>query len=231
MMIDTTHCNSAARTTLATSVLAMVLAACSTVDGPSSGRPAPTAQAVPSVAVARSARDPQDDAQARFDGALKLMNDGRYAEAETALQLLGEDFPQYSGPLTNLGILYVKQKKRSAAVDAFRRAIKAKPNNAIALNWLGVLSREQGRYRDAERYYQLAARARSDYAAPHLNLAILYDESLHRPQDAVDEYRAYQKIAGDQDQPMVEVWVHQIEDHLPSPSRSMTASATEQVIQ
>lgn len=155
--------------------------------------------------------DNKGDPQARFASALKLMHDGRNDEAEIALRVLSQDFPQFSGPATNLGILYAKAGKNAAAEVAFAAAIKANPGNAVALNWLGQLSRERGDDTHAEQYYQRAIAAHADYAPAYFNLAILYDAALHRPAAALAQYRAYQKLAGGDDHPMVAVWIHELE--------------------
>lgn len=216
-MIAMTRCSKrqargALRTAIAVMLCALLAACATTGESPESSGPV---RKPVTAAKANTAAD-KGDPQSRFAGALKLMRDGRTTEAETALSLLTDEFPQFSGPPTNLGILYAQQKKRGAAINAFSRAIKAKPDNAVALNWLGVLSRETGKFSDAEQYYLRAVSAKPDYAAPHLNLAILYDVSLRRPQDAISQYRAYQKIAGSDEQPMIDVWIHQLEDQRPA---------------
>ncbi|NGY03415.1 tetratricopeptide repeat protein [Solimonas terrae] len=151
------------------------------------------------------------DPQARFAAALALMHDGRNDEAEIALLVLSQDFPQFSGPSTDLGILYAKAKKNAAAVSAFNAAIKARPDNAVALNWLGQLSRERGDYPHAEQFYRRAIAAQAGYAPAHFNLAILYDAAMHRPDLALVQYQAYEKLAGADAQPMVAVWIHELQ--------------------
>ncbi|HET8882728.1 MAG TPA: tetratricopeptide repeat protein [Solimonas sp.] len=150
------------------------------------------------------------DPQARFAAALQLMADGRRDEAEIALRVLSQDFPQFSGPATNLGILYAKARKNAAATAAFNAAIKARPDNAVAWNWLGQLSRERGDASNAEQCYRRAIAARPDYAPAYFNLAILYDVELHRPDLALAQYQAYEKLAGADAHPMVAVWIREL---------------------
>jgi tetratricopeptide (TPR) repeat protein len=160
------------------------------------------------------------DADRRFSEALKLMKDKQPKEAQAAFQALANDFPQFSGPLTALGILYAQGKQRDQALASFAKAASANPNNAVAWNWLGSLYRENNNFKQSEDAYRKALAARSDYAAAHLNLGILYDVAMHRPQDAIKEYREYQRIAGT-DNLMVSVWIKELE----TSSTQRTASA------
>jgi tetratricopeptide (TPR) repeat protein len=199
-------------------MLVMGLAAC----GGSPQRPAPVhvAAAVEAAPTAIAPSADKGDPDARFKAALQLMRDKKRKEAQDAFAQLAVDFPDYSGPLTDLGILFAQGKHREAAVASLSKAVAANPKNAIALNWLGILYREGGDYARAEQSYRAALAVRPDYAAAHLNLGILYDVCLKRPQDALAEYRQYQRAAGE-DQLMVSVWIKELE----AGSGTMTARA------
>jgi tetratricopeptide (TPR) repeat protein len=189
-------------------LLVLALAACA---GGSPPRPAPV-HAAPAEAVPATPAPSADkgDPDARFKAALALMKDKKHAEAQAAFAQLAVDFPEYSGPLTDLGILFAQAKHREAAFAALSKAVAANPKNAIAQNWLGIVYRESGDYAHAEQAYRGALAARPDYAPAHLNLGILYDVCLKRPQDALEQYRAYQQYAGD-DKLMVAVWIKELE--------------------
>lgn len=157
--------------------------------------------------------DRRAGADERFEAALKLMKDQQPQEAQRAFLELARDYPDLSGALTNLGILYARSRERDEAIAFFAKAIGANPNNAVALNWLGILYRENGDYRSAENAYRRALAARPDYAAAHLNLGILYDVFLQRPHEALAEYRSYQAQAGTQDL-IVSAWIMDIESRV-----------------
>jgi tetratricopeptide (TPR) repeat protein len=189
--------------------LAVALAAC----GGSPQRPAPPVHAhaaaeAPPAAPAASAD--KGDPDARFKAALQLMKDKKRAEAQAAFAQLAVDFPEYSGPLTDLGILFAQARHREAALASLSKAVAANPKNAVAQNWLGIVYRESGDYAQAEQAYRAALAARADYAAAHLNLGILYDVCLKRPQEALEQYREYQRYAGE-DRLMVGVWIKELE--------------------
>ncbi|MGH8444386.1 MAG: tetratricopeptide repeat protein [Solimonas sp.] len=186
--------------------LCLLLGACA------SEGPAPVARkAAPKAATAAKIDDGKGDLQARYVAALQLMQQGRRDEAMIALQVLSSDFPQYSGPWTNLGLLHAQLKQRDKAQAAFAKAVQINPRNAVALDGLGLLYRESGDAARAEQQYLKAIAAQPDYAQAHYNLAILYDLALRRPQEALAQYRLYQKLAGDDANLMVGVWIRELE--------------------
>jgi tetratricopeptide (TPR) repeat protein len=150
------------------------------------------------------------DPDQRFNAALKLMKDHDTKQAQDAFLALSRDFPEYSGPLTDLSILYAQGRQRNLAIAGLSKAVNANSKNAVALNWLGALYREMGDFARSEQSYLLALSARPDYAAAHLNLGILYEVSLRRPQQALEHYRSYLRYAGKEDL-IVSVWIKQLE--------------------
>jgi tetratricopeptide (TPR) repeat protein len=180
----------------------------------SSDKAASTAGAAPPPAAT------QGPASGRYQQALALMRDHKTDEAQSALEALAKEFPNLSGPPTNLGILYARSKQRDKAFDSFNRAIAANPKNATAYDWEGIIYRESGDYAHAEQSYLRAVAAQPDYPNAHLNLAILYDTYLRRPQDAVTQYREYQRLSGGS-KPVVTAWI----DELQPPAATSAAPA------
>lgn len=146
----------------------------------------------------------------RFADALALLKDKKISDAQKAFADLATDYPQFSGPLTNLGIqLSHNPATRDKALAAFTAAVRAKPDNPVAQNWLGMLQRQSGQYAAAEQSYLAALKINPDYGYAHLNLAVLYDVYLKRPQDAVAQYQAYQQHGGQNDLRVV-AWLKEI---------------------
>jgi len=58
-----------------------------------------------------------------------------------------------------------------------------------------------------------------------LNLGILYDAYLKRPQDALAQYREYQNIAGKDSRPVVTAWINELQDGLPQPAGNTSPTA------
>jgi len=176
---------------------------------------------VPTAAPTKPLVDKGDPDQ-RFSAALKLMKDKQAKDAYDAFLQLAKDFPEFSGPLTDLAILQSNSKQRAPAIINFQKALKDNPQNYVAQNWLGSLQRENGDYAAAETAYRAALAIKPDYAAPHLNLGVLYDVYLKRPQDALNEYREYQRIAGP-DRLIVTAWIRDLEDRLPPAAAPVVA--------
>ena len=204
-------------------VLLASLAACAGRSGGGASSTPPPPDNTVSTPSAPSAT-PTGDAAQRFQQSVQLMRDHKTDEAQAALEALVKDFPNYSGPQTNLGILYARAKQRDKAFTAFNRAIAANPKNATAHEWQGILYRESGDYANAERAYQQAIAAQPDFADAHYNLAILYDVYLKRPQDAVAQYREYQRVAGN-NKPIVTAWINELQPPAAPAPASTTAPA------
>jgi tetratricopeptide (TPR) repeat protein len=206
---------------LLVAALAAALAACSAP----APRGAPTRATTPATAAAATDARRSVDADSRFKTALDLMKARQFDAARAAFLELSRDFPEFSGPLTNLGILYAQEKQRDAAVASLSRAVDANPRNAVALNWLGILYRESGAYARAEDAYLRALTARADYAPATLNLAILYDVFLHRRDAALARYRDYQRLTNG-DNLIVAAWIRDLESPAPG-SPIATAGAAQ----
>ena len=208
---------------------ALTLAACAAPGpakrGGSSYPAAASSGTAPASGSSAEAAAAKGDPDRRFQEALALMKAGRIEEAQTAFLALSRDYPQFSGPLTDLGILYAQSRQRELAVESLGRAVALNPNNEVAHNWLGTLYREGGDFARAERAYRAAIAARPDYAQAHLNLAILYDVALHQPEKAMAEYRTYQRLSGD-DSLIVEAWIRELQTRIDA-GRPAEAGATE----
>ena len=154
------------------------------------------------------------DPQARFNDAVQLMKQKKLPDAEAAFVALNADFPQYSGPMTNLGIIYAKSNRRDQAIAALTKATSLNSKNAVAWNWLGMEQRDAGDRSGAEQSYLKALQVNPNYAPAHLNLGILYDTYLGRPGDALVQYKQYQQLAG-KDELRVTAWIAEIESRQP----------------
>ncbi len=189
-------------------LLAVLVTACSSGPAP---RPVATAKAAPAPVVASATKAAsKEGADVRFRAALQLMTERKSTEAQQAFHGLSKDFPELSGPLTDLGILYARGKQRDQAIASFAKAVAANPENAVALNWCGALYREAGNFQRAEQFYLKALAAKPDYAAAALNLGILYEVSMRRPQEALLQYRRYQQLSG-KDDLIVTAWIKDLE--------------------
>jgi tetratricopeptide (TPR) repeat protein len=177
----------------------------------SAKKPPATAAAV-KAAPAKPVAPPRTP-QERYAQALELLKASQWQEAEVVLSAYVKEFPLYSGPHTNLGIVYARTNRKPQAVTEFTRAVSANPKNAVAHTWLGMLAREAGDLKQAELSYRRALAADLQYAPAHLNLAILYDQYMQKPREALAAYRRYRELAGADDL-RAAVWVAELENKL-----------------
>ncbi|MGQ0697313.1 MAG: tetratricopeptide repeat protein [Panacagrimonas sp.] len=183
----------------------------------------PAASKPAAEAPAKPAAD-KGDPEARFAEALELMRHKQSGPAEAAFIALIKDFPEFSGPQTNLGILLAKSNRRDVAIAAFTKAATANGENASAMNWLGILNREAGKFEQARQSYEKALAIRPDYAAAQLNLGLLLDEYMKRPADALPHYQEYLRISGGKDLRVLP-WIAEIESRLPKPAETPAVPA------
>jgi tetratricopeptide (TPR) repeat protein len=202
---------------LAAILAAALLAACTGGPAPQYyGKPVPPQAVEPAPAAGATAATPdKGDPQQRFQAALKLMKDKQIQEAKDAFAGLAQDFPQYAGPLNDLGVLQAQGRQREQAIASFAKAIADNDADAFAYGWLGILYRESGDYPRSEQAYLKAIALKPDVATVHLNLGILYEVYLKQPDRALKQYREYQGIAGTGNL-MVGIWIKQLESKLPS---------------
>jgi tetratricopeptide (TPR) repeat protein len=164
------------------------------------------------------------DPEQRFEAALQLMKDKKVQDAKDAFTSLAQDFPQYAGPLNDLGVLQALSKQHAQAIASFEKATAANAKDDFAWDWLGILYREGGEYIHAEQAYLKAIALKPDNAIAHLNLGILYDAYLSRPQDALAQYRIYQKITGTDGRPIVTAWIDELQEQQTPANAAPTAA-------
>lgn len=185
------------------------LGGCALFHGAAEKPAAATEGASPASTPAAPKPSTKGDPQQRFDAALKLMKTHQDDQAIAAFTALSKDFPKYSGPYTDLGILYARHKQWDLALQALGQATAANPHNAVAYDWMGIAYRNKGDYARAEQAYRSALKAKPDDANAHLDLAVLYDVYLKRPDAALTEYQAY-RDAGHDDL-IVQAWIKSLQ--------------------
>ncbi len=152
-------------------------------------------------------------AQKRFAAAIEGMRAADWLEAEQHLVWLNNEFPDYSGPFLNLGIVYRQQGKLADAEAAFGGAINANRKNLDAYNQLAILLREQGRFAEAEVTYQEALTVWPEHPETHRNLGILYDLYMGRLEQALVHYQQYQSVTAEPNR-TITGWIVDLERRL-----------------
>jgi Flp pilus assembly protein TadD len=153
------------------------------------------------------------EATQQFERALTLLGGGDLGPAEAEFKKLNATYPEYSGPLVNLGVIYLKSGKYAEAEKSLRAAIELSPMNAAAFNQLGIVYRNMGRFKDADTAYRQAISADPNYGLAHLNLGVLCDLYLQQPERALESFEHYLKLVSNTD-PKVNAWVRELRGRL-----------------
>jgi tetratricopeptide (TPR) repeat protein len=207
---------------LALAFAALLLTACASqgekVSGTTSSAPVGPSDPVAGIfssEVAPAAPPPevQPAIAEAFEQAVTLIRGGRYRDAEIVLLGITSEQPELAGPWINLGQVYVALDQPEEARRAFEAAAGANPWNCTAYNELGLLSRVNGDFETAERYYLTCLERVPADGSAHLNLGILYELYLGRLPDALEQYRSYQQLQEEPDR-RVAGWVMDLERRL-----------------
>jgi len=161
--------------------------------------PSPAAPAVATAVTASAPAAPKPEAEApvsaaaqrAYDDARKALRAGRTEEAERGFRALTQSNPELGGPHANLALIYRQAGKLPEAVAELEKAVSANARQPIYFNQLGITYRQHGLFTKAREAYEKAIALDSNYAAAHLNLAILYDLYLWDGKRALELYDRY----------------------------------------
>ncbi len=194
-------------TTVSGVLLLAVLAACS-VTPQRAAQPVRPATAVAHPGSVAGPPPVPPEARDEFDKALALAHGGNDAAAEAQLASLAQQYPQFSTPLVDLGILHRKDGNLDAAAKAFEDAVARNPQSAAAWTELGVTQRLGGKFQDAEKSYARAVAANPAYAPAYRDRGVLRDLYLDQPAAALVDFEKYRKLArGDK---VVAMWIAEL---------------------
>jgi len=90
-----------------------------------------------------------------------------------------------------LGEAQVRLGQYDAAVRSLGEALRLNRTDADTWNWLGVAQFQQGRTEEAAHSFQTALRLQANHGHALLNLAILTQEKLRNPAQALELYHRY----------------------------------------
>jgi len=150
------------------------------------------------------------EAMAAYASAVASLRAGNTALAESSFRKLSVDYPQYSGPHNNLGIIYYQAGKIDEAKASFKRALELNPRSVVSLNYLGIISRKEGEFKKALEYYEQALQVNPDYPNAHLNIGILLELYMGKLSEALEHYKRYQELTEEEDK-KVKGWIVDLE--------------------
>ena len=151
-------------------------------------------------------RDPSGDATVDagasrdYAAALVLLEAGEDDRAATMLGEIAADQPGLAGPFANLALIEARRNRLDEAARLLAEAGKVCTNCAPVWNELGVVERRRGQFAAAEAAYRQALAADATFADARINLAVLYELYLQRPELALEQYVAVR--ASDSESPL-----------------------------
>ncbi|MBK4715565.1 MULTISPECIES: tetratricopeptide repeat protein [Tenebrionibacter/Tenebrionicola group] len=135
-------------------------------------------------------RAPQDKSQAALRQAVTgLMESGKYQEALKKIQSRLLFGPKDIWLIVEAARCCRRLDRKDDAARYYTQALSIAPNDAGALNGLGLIHYERGNNEEAEKYYRRALRAIANYPACRNNYGILLHK-LDRFEEAVEQYEA-----------------------------------------
>ena len=144
-----------------------------------------------------------------YSQALKKMHEKNYQQAIIEMKRVASMDKRISGPWVNIGLAHKQLGNENQAKQSFEKALSINPQNSYALNHLAIISREEGKFDEAEVLYRKAISAHPNYQNAHLNLGILCDLYLRKIDCAIEHYQEYLSLIGGKDK-QVASWVMQL---------------------
>lgn len=138
---------------------------------------------------------------------------GNADKAATIFRQLTKAKPGLAAAHANLGTALMMRGDDVLAASSLKRATALDADLAEAQVRLGVLHRRQGDFQKAEAAYRTALDQQPDNRYAHLNLGILYDVYLQQPQQALTQYKHFQKLSAEPDQDVAK-WITDLKSRL-----------------
>ncbi len=149
--------------------------------------------------------------QQQFALAKQQLQAGDYPQAIQLFGALAVDAPGFAGIWYNLALAQWHNRQADAARDSLQQAVTVAPQHSDSHNLLGVLARQRGELRAAERHFKQALESAQPYVAAHKNLAFLYELYLDAPLQAHYHYQQYYQLTQDE---QAKTWLALLEQEL-----------------
>ncbi len=162
----------------------------------------PQVAPVPTVQAVTQPVGPDAGEMASYQAAVQYLEQGDYDRAKPVFIALAQKYPDFAGPLANLGILAEQQGDMDAAIAQYQVALAIKPDHVAALNNLAILLQQRGEFERAAEFYLRGLKAAPTSPELNYNLAVLYELYLRDFNKAIRYYESYNASL---DQPDAEV--------------------------
>lgn len=121
--------------------------------------------------------------------------------------------PVLAMKFTQEGQRAYKQGRETAAVDAWKQAVKLNPEDAVTTNNLALLLKEKKLFSEAAGFLETGLEYSPNVPQLHYNLAVISELYLLDLERALAHYQTYQKLTDKEDK-QVEGWVADLKRRL-----------------
>jgi Flp pilus assembly protein TadD len=144
--------------------------------------------------------------------ALSYLRDENLQKGIAVLEQVTSAVPNITAPKIDLGVAHHRRGDLETAEEYLLQALELNPSHPVALNELGIVYRETGRFAKAKQQYEAAIAVYPGYHYARRNLAILCDLYLGDLSCALQQYEAYMAtVSAD---PEVEMWVADLRNRM-----------------
>lgn len=126
--------------------------------------------------------------------AIALLKAGDFRQAEVNLEEIVKVRPDLVEAYFNLGWARFQLKKCRDAIPVLQEGLKQRPAEIAAVNLTAICQRTLGQFAEAEKTYQQGLLVAPDNDKLHMNIGVLYDLYLFRPDLALGHYRRFQSL-------------------------------------
>jgi Flp pilus assembly protein TadD len=148
----------------------------------------------------------------KYYEALRYLRDENLQQGIAVLKQVTDAAPTVTAPKIDLGVAYHRLGDLEMAEEYLLQALELNSNHPVALNELGIVYRETGRFAKAKQQYEAAITVYPGYHHARRNLAILCDLYLGDLNCALNQYEAY--MATVPADPEVEMWITDLRNRM-----------------
>jgi tetratricopeptide (TPR) repeat protein len=164
-----------------------------------------------------------DLVEARFNLGCLWLSQNKLEQAKGELTTVTLRRSSSADGWLKLGTAQLRSKDLAGAEKSLSEAIRLSPQNAEALTGLGLVRLQRGRAGEAVQFFAKALKEQPGYRPALLNWAIVAQENLRDPNQALQKYREYLALKpAPENAESVKVLVHQLEGELAPPKPIVT---------
>ncbi|PHQ26318.1 hypothetical protein CLH62_01575 [Marinobacter guineae] len=121
--------------------------------------------------------------------------------------------PELAKSFAREGQLALEQGRRHAAAEAWQKAVELDPGNAVVVNNLALVMKDQHRFAEAAKLLETGISNSPEVAELHYNLAVIAELYLLELDKALIHYHRYRALT-EEDDTLVTGWIADLERRL-----------------